>query len=49
MEWPPKSGKKQSFVEVDKVEWFEMEMALNKISEGQKLILEQLSELVGHK
>lgn len=44
MEWPPKSGKKQSFPEVDRAEWFGTEMALKKIIEAQgAFILELLS------
>jgi len=42
MEWPPKSGKRQEFPEVDKAEWFEFEMAKLKINEAQGEILEEL-------
>lgn len=42
MEWPPKSGKKQSFPEIDKAEWFSMEEAKTKIIEGQVPILNEL-------
>lgn len=46
MEWPPKSGKKQSFPEVDKAGWFSSEIAMEKILEGQKaFIAEMLSKL----
>lgn len=42
MEWPPRSGKMQSFPEVDKTEWFEIRIAKEKIIEGQIPLLEQL-------
>jgi predicted NUDIX family NTP pyrophosphohydrolase len=45
MEWPPRSGKKQEFPEVDKAEWFTMEVAKLKINEGQKALLQQLEML----
>src|SRR5687767_6537163 len=32
MEWPPRSGKKQSFPEVDKAEWFSIDEAKLKIN-----------------
>ena len=35
MEWPPKSGKQQSFPEVDRAEWFQTEHALKKINHSQ--------------
>jgi predicted NUDIX family NTP pyrophosphohydrolase len=41
MEWPPRSGKKQQFPEIDRVEWFSPEKALIKILPAQRpLILE---------
>ena len=42
MEWPPKSGKKQSFPEVDKAGWFSFEEARQKILPGQTALLEDL-------
>ena len=42
MEWPPRSGKKQSFPETDKAEWFTLKEAAVKISAGQLNLLEQL-------
>jgi predicted NUDIX family NTP pyrophosphohydrolase len=42
MEWPPKSGKRQSFAEVDKAEWFNIETAKQKINAGQLPFLDQL-------
>jgi predicted NUDIX family NTP pyrophosphohydrolase len=42
IEWPPKSGKMQSFAEADKAEWFTIDEARIKISPGQLALLEQL-------
>jgi predicted NUDIX family NTP pyrophosphohydrolase len=42
MEWPPKSGKMQSFPETDKAEWFTINEARKKISPGQSAILDEL-------
>ncbi|MFL5330430.1 MAG: NUDIX domain-containing protein [Gemmataceae bacterium] len=42
MEWPLKSGKYQSFPEVDRAGWFSMEEARRKILNGQLPLLEQL-------
>jgi len=35
MEWPLKSGKFQSFPEVDRAEWFDFQTAREKIHPGQ--------------
>ena len=42
MEWPPRSGKKQFFPEVDKAGWFSIEEAKIKITSGQVSFLDQL-------
>jgi predicted NUDIX family NTP pyrophosphohydrolase len=42
VEWPPKSGTRQAFPEVDRAEWFDLETARRKILEGQKTLLERL-------
>jgi predicted NUDIX family NTP pyrophosphohydrolase len=44
MEWPPKSGRQQEFPEVDRAEWFPVDIARTKLNEGQ---LPLLLELVG--
>ena len=46
MEWPPKSGKQQEFLEVDRAEWFSLDEAKMKILKGQKGFLEQLAKLL---
>jgi predicted NUDIX family NTP pyrophosphohydrolase len=42
MEWPPKSGKHQSFPEVDRAEWFQSEQALKKINPAQADFIVQI-------
>lgn len=47
MEWPPKSGRTQSFPEVDRAAWFGLDEAATKLHKGQlplcRLIAETLS------
>lgn len=42
MEWPPRSGKKQTFPEVDKASWFDVEEAKAKINVAQFGFVEEL-------
>ncbi|WP_426671781.1 NUDIX domain-containing protein [Mucilaginibacter sp. McL0603] len=44
MEWPPRSGKKQTFPEVDKAAWFDVEEAKAKINPAQ---FGFINELIG--
>ncbi|MFB9841545.1 NUDIX domain-containing protein [Mucilaginibacter ginsenosidivorans] len=46
MEWPPRSGKKQTFPEVDKAGWFDMETARVKINAAQVGLIESLMPLL---
>jgi predicted NUDIX family NTP pyrophosphohydrolase len=46
MEWPPRSGRKAEFPEVDRWAWFPLEEAGEKILAGQKVFLERLVERV---
>jgi predicted NUDIX family NTP pyrophosphohydrolase len=46
MEWPPRSGRMQSFPEVDRGAWFRLDQARVKISAGQLPLLEELSTLL---
>ena len=43
MEWPPKSGSMKEFPEVDRVEWFSMDVARTKLTKGQVCLLDQLA------
>jgi predicted NUDIX family NTP pyrophosphohydrolase len=47
VEWPPRSGKKQAFPEVDRAAWFSGPVALRKIAPGQVPLLVQLLEGLG--
>ncbi len=42
IEWPPRSGKRQEFPEVDRAEWFAIEVGREKILKGQATFLEEL-------
>jgi predicted NUDIX family NTP pyrophosphohydrolase len=42
MEWPPKSGKKQAFPEVDRAGWFDTETAKVKIISAQIALVDNL-------
>ena len=44
IEWPPRSGKRQEFPEVDRGEWFTIAKAREKILAGQRGFLDQLQE-----
>ena len=46
MEWPPKSGRKASFPEVDRVGWFSLNEAREKIIEGQRPLLDRLAGIL---
>jgi predicted NUDIX family NTP pyrophosphohydrolase len=47
IEWPPRSGQKQAFPEVDRAGWFTGPLALRKITPGQVPLLVQLLERLG--
>jgi predicted NUDIX family NTP pyrophosphohydrolase len=47
MEWPPKSGRRASFPEVDRAEWFSIEDARKKILPGQSAFLDRLLSALG--
>ncbi|WP_298240720.1 NUDIX domain-containing protein [uncultured Bradyrhizobium sp.] len=46
MEWPPRSGERQTFPEVDRAEWFPLDVAREKINAGQRPLLDRLEKLV---
>jgi predicted NUDIX family NTP pyrophosphohydrolase len=47
IEWPPRSGRRQSFPEVDRAEWFDIEFARTKILSGQMDLLDRLLAIAG--
>jgi predicted NUDIX family NTP pyrophosphohydrolase len=44
IEWPPKSGGRQTFVEVDRAEWFTLDDARTKINPAQVALLDRLTK-----
>jgi predicted NUDIX family NTP pyrophosphohydrolase len=42
MEWPPRSGRMQSFPEVDRIAYFTLSTARRKILPGQRAFIEEL-------
>jgi predicted NUDIX family NTP pyrophosphohydrolase len=44
LEWPPRSGRVSTFPEVDRVAWFTLESAAERIVTGQRDLLERLRD-----
>ena len=44
MEWPPKSGQKQAFLEIDRGEWFNLGNGKIKINKFQAALLDELAK-----
>ena len=42
MEWPPRSGKQQSFPEIDRISYFSLAIARKKILPGQRAFIDEL-------
>jgi len=49
MEWPPRSGRQQAFPEIDRAEWFTLDIAKDKVTKGQRGFIEQLGRLLQQK
>ena len=47
MEWPPRSGRRQSFPEIDRAGWFGLDAARVKMLKGQLPLLEALAAHLG--
>jgi predicted NUDIX family NTP pyrophosphohydrolase len=47
MEWPPRSGRRQEFPEIDRAAWFTLEEARKKILKGQAPFLDDLERVAG--
>jgi predicted NUDIX family NTP pyrophosphohydrolase len=45
MEWPPRSGRRRAFPEIDRVEWFDLEAARTKILPAQVPLLDRLERV----
>lgn len=48
MEWPPRSGRKRSFPEVDRAEWFSLDEARGKILTGQRPFIDRLEQVLAN-
>jgi predicted NUDIX family NTP pyrophosphohydrolase len=44
LEWPPRSGRRQAFPEIDRVAWFDLASARAKLVQGQVALLDRLAE-----
>jgi predicted NUDIX family NTP pyrophosphohydrolase len=49
MEWPPRSGRIQSFPEIDRVEWFGLEEARVRLKDAQVPFLDRLVAALAHR
>lgn len=47
VEWPPRSGRRQSFPELDAAGWFTLDDARERLVKGQRPALDALARLVG--
>jgi predicted NUDIX family NTP pyrophosphohydrolase len=47
MEWPPKSGRRQSFPEIDRIAYFALPTAMVKIISYQQPLLRELQQRIG--
>ena len=46
IEWPPRSGRMQSFPEIDRAQWFVLDEARVKIVAGQRPVLDALATTI---
>ncbi len=46
IEWPPRSGKMQSFPEVDRAGWFDLDAARRKLLPAQRAFVDRLEALL---
>lgn len=44
IEWPPQSGKRRRFPEVDRAQWFSLEDARKRINKGQVALIDALAK-----
>ncbi len=49
MEWPPHSGRQQTFPEVDDWAWFDLDTARHKIHKGQRPFLDDLEKALARR
>jgi len=46
IEWPPRSGRRQSYPEIDRIEWFALDDARRKMNKAQAALLDRLERAV---
>jgi predicted NUDIX family NTP pyrophosphohydrolase len=46
IEWPPRSGRRQDFPEIDRAEWFDLKTAREKLLASQRPLLDHLQAQV---
>jgi predicted NUDIX family NTP pyrophosphohydrolase len=46
IEWPPRSGQRKEFPEVDRAGWFSLQLAREKILKGQLMLLDKLQRIL---
>ena len=46
LEWPPRSGRTQSFPEIDRAEWFDLTTARGKLNPAQAEFVDRLEALL---
>jgi predicted NUDIX family NTP pyrophosphohydrolase len=44
VEWPPRSGRRQAFPEIDRLAWFSLEQARHKLIAGQAPFIDSLEQ-----
>jgi predicted NUDIX family NTP pyrophosphohydrolase len=49
MEWPPRSGRRQSFPEVDRAEWMTLSVARPRVVKAQAEFFDRLGDALGGK
>jgi predicted NUDIX family NTP pyrophosphohydrolase len=47
MEWPPRSGRRREFPEVDRAQWFGLEEARARLNPAQVALIDRLQERAG--
>ena len=47
LEWPPRSGRRQQFPEIDRAAWFDLDAAAVKLVGGQRPFLDRLRDVTG--
>jgi predicted NUDIX family NTP pyrophosphohydrolase len=46
MEWPPRSGRQMEFPEIDRADFFDLDVARRKIKQGQEPLIDELERTV---